>query len=104
VKPSVTDDILLMLTHGRGSPADAMEFLIPRLEVFVFIGDLSFDEELLGDMVESRWHISYELWNKETSRVSRLREVSLCLMDEMKPEVVERLQQYKDEGLKLSIS
>jgi hypothetical protein len=101
--PYITDDVLLMLTHGCGPPAEPTDFLAPRLEVITFMGDLSFDENVLADMVESRWHISYKFWSEEATKVSRLRELSLSVIEEMKPEAVVRLKRYEDEGLKFSM-
>ncbi|KAF7979673.1 hypothetical protein HWV62_41669 [Athelia sp. TMB] len=89
-QPYVTDDVLRSLT-----PTGSRECVGLEMEVLKLTGDFSFDHGVFFTMIESRWR-------DET--VKRLRELKLCLMDDLAPEVLIKLQQYRDQGLALSFS
>ncbi|KZP33555.1 hypothetical protein FIBSPDRAFT_924529 [Athelia psychrophila] len=95
-QPCVTDDVLRGLTPTSAMP----HCLAPELQVLKLIGDFAFNQAVLLTMIESRWHCS----QKDFREVKRLHELSLCLMDDLSPGVLEQLQRFNAEGLILSLS
>lgn len=93
----IADDVLHRLTYDSTDRSRAI--LVPRLRALSLTGDLSFDEELLANMVQSRWSIP-----EEQEEIGRLENLRICLVDEIDPEVTRRFEQFQEEGLTLSLS
>jgi hypothetical protein len=87
----VNDAVLWKLTHQPGLEGQLP--LVPSLHTFRYVGNNTFEDQSLLDMIESRW--GREL----PEGLGRLHSVFIELPRDLAPEMMARAKAWKEEGL-----